>query len=634
MDRNSIIGLLLIGGILIGWMVFAQPNAAEKAKMQHVQDSIAQYTAEQKAKEVAQQKSAEAKKTQSLTANFPKDTNGLMNDSVRSIIKKQIYGDFYDAAQGENKTILLENELMKVSVETKGGRISSVELKKYKTFDNKPLILFYPDSSSQGITFETAGKKIATDSMYFTAGAPGFKVEGESSKDLSLRLYAGDKSKYVEYVYSIKGNDYMMSYRINIAGMQNIISPGSKNLSLNIEMQAPMQEKHHQTQAAASTIYYNNLEDNVDKISEANSEKLALETPVKWVGFKQQFFTCAFIADNKFESNSIIETKSKPDSSAFVKDFSASLLIPYNHAPAESFGMRVYFGPNHYQTLKKYDLNLERQINLGWKIFGWINRFLVIPIFNFLSGFNMNYGIIILILTIIIKLLLLPIAYRTVLSSAKMRVLKPEIDELNEKHKNDDPMKKQQATMALYKKAGVNPMAGCIPVLLQMPILMALFSFFPASIELRQQGFLWASDMSTYDSIYNFGFAVPWYGDHVSLFALLMTGSTLLYTWSNSQLMGSSNQMPGMKWMMYLMPILFLGFLNNYSAGLSWYYFLANMITFGQTWFMQKYVIDSDALHKKIQENKTKPVKVSKFQQRLEAMTKEAQQRQQNPKKK
>ena len=223
-------------------------------------------------------------------------------------------------------------------------------------------------------------------------------------------------------------------------------------------------------------------------------------------------------------------------------------------------------------------------------------------------------------------MLLLPIAYKTVLSSAKMRVLKPEIDELNEKFKDQDPMKKQQATMALYNQAGVNPMAGCIPVLLQMPILIALFSFFPASIELRQQGFLWASDLSTYDSVYNFGFSIPWYGDHVSLFALLMTASTLLYTWSNSQLMGSSNQMPGMQWMMYLMPILFLGFLNNYSAGLSWYYFLANMFTFAQTWIMQNYVIDSVALHAKIQENKKKPVKVSKFQERLEQMTKERQQ--------
>jgi YidC/Oxa1 family membrane protein insertase len=449
-----------------------------------------------------------------------------------------------------------------------------------------------------------------------------------------MRLYAGDKAKYIEFVYSIKGNDYMMSYRINVVGLQNIISPSASNLTLDLQMKTPAQEQHHQTQAAASTIYFENADESVDKISETTIEKKQLELPVKWVGLKQQFFTSAFIADNSFEANSSIETKKLSDSSKYVKDLSASLLIPYKHQNIESFGMRVYFGPNHYQTLKKYDLKLERQINLGWKIFGWINRFLVIPIFNFLSGFKLNYGIIILVLTIILKLCLLPIAYRTVLSSAKMRVLKPEIDELNEKHKNDDPMKKQQATMALYKKAGVNPMAGCIPVLLQMPILMALFSFFPASIELRQQGFLWAHDMSTYDSVYNFGFAIPWYGDHVSLFALLMTGSTLLYTWSNSQLMGSSNQMPGMKWMMYLMPVLFLGFLNNYSAGLSWYYFLANMITFGQTWIMQKYVIDSDALHKKIQENKTKPVKVSKFQQRLEAMTKEAQQRQQVQKKK
>lgn len=629
MDRNSIIGLLLIGGILIGWMVLSQPNAAEKARIQHVKDSIAQYTETQQTKAQNAQKKT-ATPANPIASAFPKDSTGNISDSLRTVIQKQAYGEFYEASKGEEKTILLENELMKVNVSTKGGRIASVELKKYKTFDGKPLILFYPDSSRQAITFETASKKLSTDTMFFSTEGSDIKVEGDNSKELSLRMYAGDKSRYIEYVYSIKGNDYMMNYRINLAGMQSIISPAAKNVTLDLQMKTPVQEKHHQTQAAASTIYYESADENVDKISEAKEDKVTTETPVKWIGFKQQFFTSAFIADNTFETASTLETKNDKASQRFVKDFSASLLIPFKHTPtAETFGMRVYFGPNHYQTLKKYDLNLERQINLGWKIFGWINRFVVIPLFNVLSGLNMNYGIIILILTIIIKLALLPIAYRTVLSSAKMRVLKPEIDELNEKHKNDDPMKKQQATMALYKSAGVNPMAGCVPVLLQMPILMALFSFFPASIELRQQGFLWASDMSTYDSIYNFGFAVPWYGDHVSLFALLMTGSTLLYTWSNSQLMGTSNQMPGMKWMMYLMPILFLGFLNNYSAGLSWYYFLANMITFGQTWFMQKFVIDHDALHKKIQENKTKPVKVSKFQQRLEAMSKEAQQRQQ-----
>jgi YidC/Oxa1 family membrane protein insertase len=633
MDRNSIIGLLLIGSILVGWMVYSQPTEAEKAKLKHAQDSIAQYTLTQKAAADIQQKSALTNPNTALIGNLT-DSTGKVNDSIKSIIKKQVYGVFADASTGEDKTITIENELMKVNVASKGGRIASVELKKYKTFDGKPLILFYPDSSRQSITFKTGTKELSTDTMFFTTDGKDFAVAGENTKDLAMRLYAGDKGKYIEFVYSLKGNDYMMGYRINVVGLQNIISPASNNLTFNLEMKTPALEQHHQTQAAASTIYFENSEEDIDKISEATEEKKQLELPTKWVGLKQQFFTSAFIADNTFEANSSIETKKLTGSPKYIKDLTASLYIPYKHQNAESFGMRVYFGPNHYQTLKKYDLNLERQINLGWKIFGWINRFLVIPIFNFLNSFNLNYGIIILVLTIILKLCLLPIAYRTVLSSAKMRVLKPEIDELNEKHKNDDPMKKQQATMALYKKAGVNPMAGCIPVLLQMPILMALFSFFPASIELRQQGFLWAHDMSTYDSVYNFGFAIPWYGDHVSLFALLMTGSTLLYTWSNSQLMGSSNQMPGMKWMMYLMPILFLGFLNNYSAGLSWYYFLANMITFGQTWIMQKYVIDSDALHKKMQENKSKPVKVSKFQQRLEAMTKEAQQRQQGQKKK
>jgi YidC/Oxa1 family membrane protein insertase len=417
----------------------------------------------------------------------------------------------------------------------------------------------------------------------------------------------------------------MMDFDVNMVGMQNIISSSAQDVTLSWSMKTPMQEKNQKTQAAASTVYYKNTDENVEKISEGEEEKLALPPNVKWVGLKQQFFTSVIIADSAFK-NASIEAKFAHGSKNYVKELASTLTIPYTHKASEKFSMHLYFGPNHFKTLKKYDLDLDKQINLGWKIFGWINRLLTIPIFTFLSNFNLNFGIIILILTLVIKILLLPIAYKTVLSSAKMRVLKPEIDELNEKFKDEDPMKKQQATMALYNQAGVNPMAGCIPVLLQMPILIALFSFFPASIELRQQGFLWASDLSTYDSVYEFGFNIPWYGDHVSLFALLMTASTLLYTWSNSQLMGTSNQMPGMQWMMYLMPIVFLGLLNDYSAGLSWYYFLANMFTFAQTWIMQNYVIDSEALHAKIQEQKKQPVKKNKFQERLEQMTKERQQ--------
>jgi YidC/Oxa1 family membrane protein insertase len=622
MDKNSIFGLVIIAGILIGWMFLTKPSAEELAKQKQLHDSIAQVEALAKKAQADIAAQATLAKGNASTS----DSTNSISDSAKTDILKQLYGDFATSANGTNEILVLENQVMKLHVYTKGGRIASVELKNYKTNSGKPLILFDADSSAQNIKFQAYAKEFTTDSLYFVPQGAAFNISGTESKSLAMRLYAGGKDKYIEYVYTLTGDEYMMGFHVNTVGMQDIIASKSTNITLNWYMKTPTQEQNQQTQQAASSVYYKSPEASVDKISESSDERKVLEEPVKWVGFKQQFFTSVIIADNAFEKSSEIESNKEYGSANYVKQYAAALLIPYKHLQSEAFGMRIYFGPNHFKTLKKYDLDLEKQINLGWKIFGWINRFLTIPIFNFLNGFSMSYGIIILILTIIIKILLLPIAYKTVLSSAKMRVLKPEVDELNEKFKNDDPIKKQQATMALYKQAGVNPMAGCIPVLLQMPILIALFSFFPASIELRQQSFLWASDLSTYDSVYNFGFAVPWYGDHVSLFALLMTGSTLLYTWSNSQLMGTSNQMPGMKWMMYLMPILFLGFLNNYSAGLSWYYFLANMITFGQTWVMQKFVIDSDALHAKIQENKKKPKEASKFQQRLEQMKERQQQ--------
>jgi YidC/Oxa1 family membrane protein insertase len=628
MDKNSITGLLLIGAIVIGYLIWSQPTKEQLAQQKHLQDSVAQF----------QQKKLEdqlAKHTATAANTATASTTPLItNDSINDFKKKQEFGDLSGATTGNNEPIVIENDVIKATILPKGGRIASVELKKYKRFDKTPLILFDADSSTQHIKFKAYSKEFSTDSFYFTPEGGSFKVTGTDSKSISLRLYAGDKNRYIEYVYTLKGDDYMMDYHVNIVGMQNIITPAANEVILNWQMKTPIQEQNQQNQERGSTVYYKYANDDYDNISESKAEKKTLEEPVKWVGFKQEFFTSVIISDNiPFSKNALVETDFQHGSKVYVKNYLASLPLAYNHQNTQNYSMRLYFGPNHYQTLKKYDIGLENQINLGWKIFGWLNRFLVIPIFNFLAGFNLNYGIIILILTVILKLLLLPIAYRTVLSSAKMRVLKPEIDELNAKYKDEDPMKKQQATMALYKKAGVNPMAGCIPVLLQMPILIALFKFFPASIELRQQPFLWATDLSTYDTVYNFGFSVPWYGDHVSLFALLMTGSTLLYTWSNSQLMGTQNQMPGMKWMMYLMPIVFLGFLNNYSAGLSWYYFLANMITFGQTWIMQKFVIDHDKLHAQIQENKKKPVTVSKFQQRLEQMTKERQQ-QLNQKKK
>ena len=619
----------MIGGILIGWMYWTLPSDAEVAKQKRIHDSIAVVQQE----EEARKQSASRIPDTSDEVRYI-DSSLVLSDSAIAIQKTQQYGIFADAAKGENKTIVIENELIKVNISAMGGRISSVLLKNYKTHAQKSLVLFDADSSFQYLQFIAQARGFSTDSLYFSTESKSFDVKGNDSAQIALRLYAGNKNRYFEYVYGLKGNSYVVNCKVNVVGMQDIIASNTSDITLRWGMKTPSQEQSITNERITSTIYYKYSEDEVDYITETKDDKKSLDAKVKWIGFKQQFFTSAIIAATAFEKPTDIESMAQNSSTKYVKAFSADLTIPYNHLQSESFDMKFYFGPNHYSTLKQYGLSLEQQVPLGWGIFGWVNRFLVIPIFNFLNGFDLNYGIVILILTIIIKLLLFFIAYKTYLSSAKMRILKPEIEEINKKYGSSDPMKKQQATMELYRKSGVNPLAGCIPVLLQLPILLALFRFFPASIELRQQGFLWATDLSTYDSIWNFGY-VPVinsiYGDHVSLFTLLMTASTILYTYSNSQLMGGdammgggNSGMPNMKWMMYAFPFIFMGVLNNYSAGLSYYYFLANMITFGQTFLMRRFV-DENALRKKIEENKKKPAKVSGFQQRLEQITKDRQ---------
>ncbi|MFI5220138.1 MAG: YidC/Oxa1 family insertase periplasmic-domain containing protein, partial [Bacteroidia bacterium] len=323
------------------------------------------------------------------------------------------------------------------------------------------------------------------------------------------------------------------------------------------------------------------------------------------------------VAETNFDKPTKIESVVDENSKHEVANLKANFTIPYSHKTDETFAMSFYFGPNHFQTLKKMELGLEKIINLGF--FGFVNRWLVIPVFNWLNSFNLNFGIIILILTIIIRIVLLPLTYKSFLSQAKMKVLQPEVTELNQQYP-DDPMKKQQAMMALYKRAGVNPLGGCIPAILQIPILFAMFSFFPTSIELRQESFLWAKDLSTYDSILDLPFTIPFYGDHVSLFTILMTLSTILFTAINMQMTTAVN--PQMKWMMYIMPILFLGIFNNYSAGLSYYYFLSNLCGLGQQYLFKAFV-NQDEIHRKIQEKKKQPVVKSKFQQRLEDMAKQ-----------
>ena len=627
MDKNSLIGLGLIAAILITWLSLSGPSKEQIARNKQIKDSVELAT---KAAQAAEEAKLAAEKAAADTLKPVAE----LTDSAKKAIAASLYKDFSVATVGKAEVVTLENENVKIYISTKGGNVQKVELKNYNRYGQKvPLILFDKDSTSQYLQFDAyaTNMKFTTDSFYFKPSALSEVVSGNGTKSIILKLETSKPESYIEYIYALKGNDYILDFDVNFVGMQNIISNKSNKVTLHWSQALPSQEKHIVKERETATAYWNQTTEGVDYINARKSEeKLLNEDNIKWVSFKQHFFNSTLIADSEFlKEGSFIKTSENPNST-FVKTITSELSIPYKHSSSEKFGMSYYFGPTQYNALKSYDIDLEKIIPLGWSVFSYINKWMIIPLFSLLSG--LNSGIIILILTLILKTLLFPIAYKTYMSSSKMRVLKPEIDEINAKYeKNDDPMAKQQETMGLYRRAGANPLSGCLPMLLQFPILIALFGFFPAAIELRQKGFLWADDLSTYDSVYNFGFDVPFYGDHVSLFAILMFGSTIIYTWMNqAMLQPQQTQMPGMKYMMYLMPVIFLAVMNSYAAGLSWYYFLANIITFLQTWLMKKF-IDDGKIREELLANMKKPEKKSGFQAKLEEMAKL---QQQNAKKK
>ena len=624
MDKKSLIGLGLIAVILITWLSLSGPSKEQIARNKQIKDSIELAT--KQAEEIAKvQIVAKQKTTDSIKVDL-----APLSDSAKLAIASQKYKDFSVSANGKVEIVTLENENIKAYISTKGGKVEKVELKNYRRYGKpSPLILFDKDSTSQYIQFDAYGKtKFVTDSFYFKPSVASVVVTGGESKSVVLKLETAQAGSYIEYVYTLKGNDFMLGYDVNFVGMQSIIT--GNQVKLHWSQAMPSQEQHISKEREVATAYYKATADNADYINARKMEEKLFneeESNVKWVSFKQHFFNSSLIAESEFsKEGSSIKTYENPNSKDIVKTITADLTIPYKHGSSEKFAMKYYFGPNHYSTLQQYNLGLEKIIPTGWSVFSYINKWMVIPLFNVFSG--LNAGIVILILTLILKTLLFPIAYKTYMSSAKMRVLKPEIDEVNAKFEKDpDPMKKQQETMALYRRAGANPLSGCLPMLLQFPILIALFNFFPASIELRQKHFLWADDLSTYDSIHNFGFSVWGYGDHISMFAMMMFVSTIIYTWMNQALLQpqQTNQMPGMKYMMYLMPVIFLAVMNSYAAGLSWYYFLANVITFLQTWLMKKF-IDDGKIREQLLSNMKKPEKKSSFQAKLEDMAKQRQQ--------
>lgn len=628
MDKNSIIGIVLIFLVLVVFSVVNQPSKEQIEIAKRRQDSIQQVEAERARLFQLQQ--------QQIT------TTDAIPDSVVQATKQQELvnqlGVFGTAASGSESFITLENNLLKLTLSNKGGRIYSVELKDYETHDGEPLILFEGSDNQFGLNFFAQNRNIQTDHLFFSTDAPllvnvqGTEVKmgdhGDEkynaenpggSQSVTYRLQVSGGS-VMEYIYTLKHNSFLVGFDVKMEGMNNFVAANQPDINFIWSFDVPRQERKSQFGEDRYTqIYYKFYEDDVDKLSASKSEEKNL-TRTKWIGMKQLFFTSTIIAEESFPSAQVRSTRMESDDK-YLANFYTGISLPWTGKSSEKYGMTFYFGPNHFQTLRQYKLDMESQVYLGYAIVRPVNRYLIIPVFNFLRDYVANFGIIILLLTIFIKVILFPFTYKSYISQAKMRVLKPELDELNAKFPADKAMEKQQAVMALYKKAGVNPMGGCLPMLLQMPILIAMFFFFPTSIELRQQSFLWAHDLSTYDSILDLPFTIPFYGNHVSLFTLLMTITTVISTRMNSQATSGAT-MPGMKTMMYMMPVMFMFILNSYSSGLSYYYFLANVITIGQTYIVRG-MVDESKIREQLMANKKKPVTKSKFQQRLEELAKQ-----------
>lgn len=625
MDKNTIWGLLLVGAIFIGFTWYNSEKQSEYMAAKAKQDSVLRVKKAAEAELLARQQ--EAMRVQDSIRGVSAEAERI---SAEEAMKLSLGSMLAAATEGEEKFYVVENDLARYTFSNRGGRIASVELKDYKTYKNTPLMLFYPDNSYFGLKLFT-NREIDTGDFFFTTDlseAAPTVVENENGTEVSFKLYA-DSASYVEFLYTIPKDNYMINYAVRFENMENIISRTQSDMMFTWQSVAPQNEKGFTNENNYTTLAYMYPgEDSFESLGMSDKGRSEqVNVAMKWVAFKQQFFSSIFVADNSFQNGQVKFATFKPETGN-IKDFYAQLTVPYNSAQNE-YGFQFYFGPNKYSVMKEYDLGIEKLIPMGSWIVGWINRWVIIPLFDWLGGFISNFGIVILIMTFIIKICIFPLTYKSYVSMAKMRVLKPEMDKINEKYpKPEDAMKKQQATMDLYRSAGASPMGGCLPLLIQFPILIAMFRFFPASIELRQQPFLWADDLSSFDSILNLPFSIPFYGDHISLFALLMGISIFVSSKiSYSQNGATATQMAGMKFMMlYMMPLMMIFWFNNYSSGLSYYYLLSNVITIGQTVGF-RYIIDDKKLHEQMKKAQTakKPKKKNTWQQRYEELMRQQQ---------
>ncbi len=618
MDKNTITGFVLIAAVIIGFTLLSRPSEEDLAKQkeQFRRDSIEYVQTKEREKELVKPDST-IKKEQSplddfFTASVQAQDSLAITDSLHS-------------GTSQEQLLTLENNKVRVNISTKGGKMIDAQLKDYKRYDGDSLYLFNKDGDFSLLLTNKQGKVLHTSDLIFTP------IQTADKNSLIMR-FSYSENQHIDFIYKLADDDYMLKYDISLVGLQPMLDRDKADI-FEIQWSHKMrrQEKSIKNEQRYSHIYYKYVGGDVKELSSDKSEQVEVKEPTKWIAFKNQFFAPILIADGKIETalldSRVLQTE---ENSEYLKTCDARIFVPATldmAAGTMSTGFTYYLGPMSFSLLKNYDsqiadasqqLDLDKLVPLGWTLFRWINQYFVIPIFNLLSNTGLSMGIVILLLTVIVKLLISPLTYKSFMSSAKMRVLRPQVEEIGEKFpKQEQAMEKQQATMALYNKAGVNPMSGCIPLLLQMPILIALFSFFPNAIELRQQSFLWATDLSTYDAIIEWTTHIPLIGTHISLFCILMTATNIVYTKFNMEMTNTGQQqMPGMKWMMYLMPLIFLFMLNDYPSGLTYYYFLSLLITILLT-IGFRYLIDEDKVLAKLEANKAKPKKQSGFMARL-----------------
>ena len=631
MDKNTWIGFGLIAAIIIGFSFINRPSKEELAERQRIQDSIAVVRAmEQEAQMLSQQ----------LTEDLINENGTITGEnevaSAEALAEQvvAVYGPFAPAAQGEEGLITLENEKVRLGIARRGGRIAKAELKEYKAYGDSinDLCLFQGDESSLNFTLVTNNSRIlSTQNLYFQEESLTTDDEGKST--LVMRLNTNIDGCYIDFVYTLPADDYMVGMSIQPHNMQLALAQNMSSIEMQWNQTIPQQEKGRKFEEKYAQLQYMFVGGDIEKLSEVKADRAKESARLKWIAYKDQFFSTVLIADDAFESTQMESTPLNA-LSRYIKEYNTTTSLPLDITGKKTTDLHYYLGPNHYNTLKAYDkdvekadrLHLNELVPLGWKIVSWINKALVIPMFNLFTSWGLHIGIVILLMTLVIKLIILPFVFASYKSSAKMRVLKPQLDEINEKYPPEKMQERQQATMALYQKAGVSPMSGCLPMLFQFPVLMAMFWFLPTAIELRGQSLFWADDLSTYDAIITWSKSIPIFGTHLSLFCLLMTIVNIVYTHITMQTQSGGQEMKVMKWMMYLMPLMFLFIFNDYAAGLSYYYLVSLLMTIIQTMIF-RWAIDDKKVLAQMEANAKKKgtQKKSGFAARLEAMQREQQ---------